>query len=248
MLVLALLVAGAFAALGQWQLSRAIASDPADAGPTEVIVPLTDVIAPTEHIPDVLVGQRVSVTGRLVPGDALVIGKRVQGEELGYWVTGHIATDAPGTPGLAVALGWAPDRESAEAVAERLREAPAADARFEGRLLPSQGPLDPERGADPFALNEMSVAALVNLWDGLGQNDVYLGYLLSAEPAAGLEGIDAPEPDNALILNWMNIFYAVEWAVFAGFAGFLWYRLARDAWEKELDSAAAERGEPSPFE
>jgi surfeit locus 1 family protein len=36
-------------------------------------------------------------------------------------------------------------------------------------------------------------------------------------------------------LNWLNIFYAVEWVIFAGFAIFLWYRLARDAWERELE-------------
>jgi hypothetical protein len=31
----------------------------------------------------------------------------------------------------------------------------------------------------------------------------------------------------------LNIFYAIEWVVFAGFAVFLWYRLVRDAWERE---------------
>ena len=36
-------------------------------------------------------------------------------------------------------------------------------------------------------------------------------------------------------MNWLNIFYAAEWAVFAGFAFYLWYRLAKDAWEKEVE-------------
>jgi surfeit locus 1 family protein len=35
------------------------------------------------------------------------------------------------------------------------------------------------------------------------------------------------------------VFYAVEWVVFAGFAVFLWYRLVRDAVERERDEAAA---------
>lgn len=44
-------------------------------------------------------------------------------------------------------------------------------------------------------------------------------------------------------MNWLNLFYAAEWAVFAGFAFYFWYRLAKDAWEKEvedLEDAAAE--------
>ena len=34
-------------------------------------------------------------------------------------------------------------------------------------------------------------------------------------------------------LNLLNVFYAVEWELFAGFAIFLWYRLVKDTWEEE---------------
>jgi hypothetical protein len=34
--------------------------------------------------------------------------------------------------------------------------------------------------------------------------------------------------------NLLNIFYAIEWVLFAGFAVFLWYRLVKDAWEAEV--------------
>ena len=39
---------------------------------------------------------------------------------------------------------------------------------------------------------------------------------------------------------WLNIFYALEWIVFAGFAVYFWWRLVRDALEREreLDDAA----------
>lgn len=30
-------------------------------------------------------------------------------------------------------------------------------------------------------------------------------------------------------MNWLNVFYALEWVVFAGFAVFLWWRLLADA-------------------
>ena len=36
-------------------------------------------------------------------------------------------------------------------------------------------------------------------------------------------------------MNWLNIFYAAEWAIFAGFAFYLWYRLAKDQWEREVE-------------
>ncbi|MEZ5189097.1 MAG: hypothetical protein R2723_11140 [Microbacterium sp.] len=42
--------------------------------------------------------------------------------------------------------------------------------------------------------------------------------------------------DRGSNVNWLNIFYAVEWAIFAGFAFYMWYRLAKDAWEKEVEA------------
>ena len=39
-------------------------------------------------------------------------------------------------------------------------------------------------------------------------------------------------------MNWLNVFYALEWVVFAGFAVFLWFRLVKDAVEREKDLAA----------
>ena len=59
---------------------------------------------------------------------------------------------------------------------------------------------------------------------------------MTAEVAqGGLDAISSPAPAAGSGVNWLNIFYAVEWAVFAGFAFYLWYRLARDAWERELE-------------
>jgi len=49
---------------------------------------------------------------------------------------------------------------------------------------------------------------------------------------AGLETIDSVPPLPVGAINWLNLFYAVEWVVFAGFAIFFWYRLVRDDWEK----------------
>ena len=98
----------------------------------------------------------------------------------------------------------------------------------------------------------MSPAALVNIWTALGPDtDIYGGYVIAESAPAGLDVIDAPEPDRSVELNWLNIFYAVEWVIFAGFAVFLWYRLAKDAWEREkeeLEELALEASAQPPID
>ena len=98
----------------------------------------------------------------------------------------------------------------------------------------------PDEDADPFAMQTVAVAQLINLWADYDDRPVYFAYVTAAEPAAGLEAIASPPPEESVELNWLNVFYAVEWAVFAGFAIFLWYRLVRDAVERERDEAAEE--------
>jgi hypothetical protein len=58
-------------------------------------------------------------------------------------------------------------------------------------------------------------------------------------PPAGLDAIYSPPPIVQNTVNWLNIFYAAEWAIFAGFAIFLWYRVMKDAWEKQREDAEA---------
>jgi surfeit locus 1 family protein len=40
-------------------------------------------------------------------------------------------------------------------------------------------------------------------------------------------------------LNLLNVFYAIEWVIFGGFAIYLWYRLVRDAVERDDEEATA---------
>ena len=89
MLGFALLVAAVFAWLGQWQLGRAIDTDPPPAGITEQVEPIAEVVAPGEYLPEPLVGQWVDVAGAFVAGDFLVVSSRYNGGEEGYWVTGQ---------------------------------------------------------------------------------------------------------------------------------------------------------------
>jgi surfeit locus 1 family protein len=81
----------------------------------------------------------------------------------------------------------------------------------------------------------MSVAALLNRWSDADGLRVFTAFLVDDDAADGLETISSPAPSQEIQLNWLNIFYAAEWVVFACFAVFLWYRLAKDAWEREIE-------------
>lgn len=247
LLLFALVVAGAFAWLGQWQLSSAIDTDPVPEGATEEIRPLADVVEPGQYLQEPLVGQRVEVDGTWVPGDFIVVSSRFNDDVEGFWITGQLRVAAERPTSIAVAVGWAPTRERAEASVETLNAAAAgADpVALTGRIISDEGPVLPRPGADPLELTRMSPAALLSRWhepDGspVAAIDVYRPYLTSLDPEgglgeAGLEPISSPAPELASPINWLNIFYAAEWAIFAGFAFYLWYRLAKDAWLREVE-------------
>lgn len=233
----ALAVAAAFALLGQWQLERAVEASTIEERTTEVTMPLSEAAGPGAPIRQSSTGQMVSTSGQWVPGDEQLVSGRLNGGVLGYWVVSRFEVDAE-QAAIPVARGWAADEERARAAAAELAQSDAAPVSLEGRLLPTEGPTVPTGGADAHVVKNLSVAALINLWSDFDNRDVYSAYIVAPDPPAGLEQIDSPEPSPDVELNWLNIFYAVEWAVFAGFAVFLWYRLVRDEWEREQEEAA----------
>ncbi|RLP72039.1 SURF1 family protein [Mycetocola manganoxydans] len=237
MLLLALIVSGAFAWLGQWQLERAVVSTENAERPTESVVPLDSVATAGKPLRDDVIGQLVEVEGSWVPGDFLVITERVNLDVVGYWVAGHLSTGADAdSASIAIALGWTEERSVAEDVAEELNtDAPASVVEITGRLNASQGAELPADGEDPFDLNRMSVAALVNIWPGMAEWPVYNAYVVADEAPEALVTIDAPAVEGETTVNWLNIFYAIEWVVFAGFAIFLWFRLVKDSWERDQE-------------
>ena len=232
MLLFCLVVAGVFAWLGQWQLERAIETDPPEPGATEQVQQLTDVVVPGQYLPEPVVGQRVETSGTWVPGDFLPVSQRFNDGAEGFWVTGQLRV--ADRTSIAVAIGWAPDRESADAAIEELNSDAGEQVTVSGRIISDEGPGVPPHD-EPTLLPRMSTAALLSLWHDAEQLDVYRPYLASTEASAGLVDISSPAPDERSPINWLNIFYAVEWAIFAGFAFYLWYRLAKDAWEREVE-------------
>ncbi|WES62766.1 SURF1 family cytochrome oxidase biogenesis protein [Microbacter sp. GSS18] len=262
LLLLCLVVAGVFAWLGQWQLARAITTDPLPPGVTEEVRPIDEVVEPGAYLPEPLVGQKVAVSGWWIDTDFLIVGSRFNDGAEGYWVTGQFRLwdgeggfDQGDPVSLAVAVGWAPTLEAAQQAAADLEEQTAATdvdvpAELTGRLVSDEGTSLPPRDGDPWAMDRMSPAMLLGQWNDVEDLSVYRAYLVSDEPWGGLEAISSPAPEESGAVNWLNLFYAAEWAIFAGFAFYLWYRLARDQWEREVedledvkaDAAAAASG------
>ena len=226
-LILALAIAAGFAALGQWQIQRSFESAVAPTQETEKVIPLESVAEPQSPVLSVATGQLVSVTAQFVSSDYEVLSDRINDAGPGYWVVGHAVLDDGAS--LAVALGWTSSVDAAASAISTLEQAPPAPA-MTGRYLPSESSQDTdfEHGKQSV----LAVATLVNQWSQAPQG-VYGGYLVSHDRVAGLDLIDSPAPSTEVSLNLLNVFYAIEWVIFAGFAIFLWYRLVRDAWELE---------------
>ena len=232
-LVATLSVAAAFVLLSQWQIERSIEHATVIERETETVLPIEDVAEPAGPVTSAAAGQLVEVKGAVVPGDSSIISGRLNHGATGYWVTAHVIT-ADGAS-LAISTGWTDDLDVARSAATALNkesglDSSSAEVTFTGRYLASEGALDDD--IDEGERSAMSVATLINEW-AEAPDTVYGGYLILDNPAPGLTAIDSPAPGNEVELNWLNIFYAVEWIVFAGFALYLWYRLVRDAWERE---------------
>lgn len=243
-LVFALLLAAGFAALSQWQLARSISTGTVVKRDTETVIPLEKVAKPQSPVTDASTAQLVRATGHWVAGDYVLLSDRVNGNETGFWVVGHFVVDSGNVDsgktdgaGLPVALGWAPDQAAATSA---LRALPRTEAdspvTISGRYFPSEGPQDGK--FEQGKLSTLSAGAMINLWKDADPAGVYGGYLVMTGHAAGLSTITSPAPDNSVEVNLLNIFYAIEWVVFAGFALFLWFRLVKDAWEREQEELA----------
>ena len=255
-LVLALVLAAIFAALGQWQLSRAVTSNgPNPNATTEVVQPLTDISTAGQPVLETQDGQMVTVTGSLVAPDFSLVSSRLNGGQLGYWVIGRLDLDHPqgaaSTTSVAVALGWSADRSHAESVADQLNATAsfASDA-LVGRYVGTDGPVVADaqgKTAESYVPSTMALSSIINTWKDFSDTaNVFGGYIVAQTPVAGLAAIDSPVPQRTTELNWLNIFYAIEWVIFAGFAVFFWYRLVKDAWEREQEEAELEDAFSAP--
>ena len=247
-LLLALVFATGFMLLSRWQLGSAssheVSADPAK----EAVAPLTSVAAPLEPVLASEADTMVRTTGHYERDSSVLVGSRVKDGEHGYWVVARFVPDeqpdrAQGTFSVAVARGFTADGDPARIPAE-----PEGELTVIGRLVANEGPVSSEDSGDPRILGSAATAELTNTW----QAPLYAAPVTAdAEVPAGdrlpLDGRDhltdaarLSAPDEGLVpiraqqytsdsLNWLNVFYAAEWVVFAGFALFLWWRMLADS-------------------
>ena len=212
-LLLALLAASAFAWLGQWQLGRAITKDQ----PASVI-------------------QQVDTVNAMIDEkNVYIVSDRVQNGKNVFWVIAN-AFDAD-QQSVTLALGQSDSLLTAEAARFSIQNSMQAQAflPITGTWLPTEEPqkVDSQK---PYFLKSVSISQLINLYSpdkpiaSYPKFFVVKGYAQSISPKLG--EIDAVlHPAEAI--NWLSAFYAAEWAVFAGFAVFLWGRTVKDAVDAE---------------
>lgn len=249
-LALALLAAAIFAALAQWQIGRSVQDSIVQEQPTETVRPLAELVQPSVATPQSATGAQVSLTGHFVAGDSVTVAGRIHtigSNETGWWVVSHFVTDI--NTDLPVVIGWAPTAAAAsKAVASYDQSIVSGQAPTSviGRFNISDAPTTPDQSADPQTVTGVAVAHLINIWQSVATGGTYFGYVIDEQAQAGLSTISTPAPEQQAQLNWLNVFYGAEWTLFAGFAVFLWWRLVKDAVEREREQAELDAATDEP--
>ncbi|WP_285728173.1 SURF1 family protein [Psychromicrobium xiongbiense] len=244
-LVLALVVATVFVLLSQWQFSRSTQSVDQPKTTTETARPLTQVMKPGVSMEASAADQVVTFSGHFDATRQVLVANRLLNGTNGYWVvTAFVVDGAPVLKGasatpytvIPVARGWLADPSKVTAP-------PLGPLTVTGRLIPAESPVL-DKNLPAGQVSALSTAELVNVWSVTS----YQGFAVSfteqgpsgdvgAHTVSGaLQGISVgPQPKEQPV-NWLNIFYAVEWVVFAGFAVFLWWRLVADDYRRQREA------------
>jgi hypothetical protein len=236
-LFLALAIAAVFALLGQWQLERSFTEvEPEDLSQAPIV--LIDSEKAGAPLTPIAANKRVKANLMLDTQNVFIVANRLQrtNDEVisGYWVianAGVLLEDGDSTASLSVGIGFAESLIVAETARAELMESIQAHAFLEqtGRYLQTEGPETVTDPTKPYLLESFSLAQLVNLYKGDTLQSLAGFMVLDSEPGFGLETIVIAPPEAGTQVNWLTLFYALEWALFAGFAVFLWWRLVEDA-------------------
>lgn len=223
-----LILAAIFGALGQWQAERAIQQATIVTPDTESPVGLESIIAPGEPLPLVDGGRRVTVTATWSSEAVVIESKRQSGVD-GEWLLRN--TRLANGACLAVVVGWGESVNPSDYIF--VDDSPSL---LSGRIVGSDDPA--EGDYDDGRLTIVSAADLVNRWDC---DEIFNAYVVLDSAPAPLIPVAASTPLPQASLNWLNIFYALEWLFFAGFALYFWYRLVKDAVERETEGATPDQ-------
>jgi surfeit locus 1 family protein len=159
-------------------------------------------------------GRPVSFAGSWVGANTYVSDRDLHGKR-GYWVVSALKVDGTDSA-MPVVRGWSAKPDV---------PAPTGATSLVGWLQASEGsgPYD-QNGMDDI-IPTMRVASLVEKYD----IDLYSAYVVEKGGGAGLKALTpASVPPVSSFTALRNLFYALEWWVFAGFAFFVWVRWCRD--------------------
>lgn len=247
-LVLALIVAAICAGFAQWQLERSLIEQNLQTQrlselKNQTIVPLESLAKPNQHLPANNTSRLVGFRASLDPASSLVVKDRLQvngqgAAETGFWLIAKADTELG--PMVPVVLGWYSTAEAARAAGQELKALGNSDTQPFSGYLEYPEPPENQDPSTPWMVNSVASAQLVNLWSPEQTIDSYEGFvILNQAPDLTLANPPAlvtfkPGDERPIDVNWLNIFYGVEWAMFAGFAFFMWWRLVEDERKKEL--------------
>lgn len=218
--LLALVLVSIAAGLGLWQYDAwqahraAEALDLTEADP----MPLVEVMGNDDPFPGNRVGQPVSIAGTWVPGGTVYISGREHSDRDGFWMVTPLAVGDADAPAVPVVLGWLPDADAAP-------PAPTGTSELVAWLQPTEGTgeVDPDPHDD--VIPQVRTADLIQHVD----QDLYGAYAVAQEPVGPLEAVTPEQlPQVSATTGLKNFLYAIEWWVFALFAGFIWWRWVRD--------------------
>lgn len=240
-MVFALLLSAVFVLLSQWQLSRSTQHEAPAPSSVEEVKPLVDVLKPGQFFPGSVSDQMVTATGSYDPGKQVLVEGRLYNNQKGFWIVSAFAVnDAPVLKGVAASpQTWIPVARGWVADAAQAGPPPSGTVTLTGRLLPSEAPV-PNVDAGPGRASAVSTAELINTW----QVSSYPGFIAATSEISGgatialdgdVKALNIPAQPPAEQVNWLNLFYAVEWVVFAGFSVFIWWRLVRDDYRRDLE-------------
>jgi surfeit locus 1 family protein len=222
-----LVLAGGFAFLAQWQIGRAVAEATVVEVDSETPVAIQQLLQPMTPQTADDGGRRVKVTGTWTQQSTVIFGRTQDGVE-GQWLVRNMVVDGSCLP---VAVGFAVTIDPADFIV--VDDSPSE---ISGRLVPSDDILAHDIQSDRREI--VASADFINEWKCAS---IFDGYVVLDQAVAPLETIHAAPPVPQAVLNWLNIFYAIEWIAFALFALYFWYRLVKDAVERESENDAEAR-------
>lgn len=216
--LLVVLLSVAFAFASSWQYQRAMDQVNAQRVANARPAPIAELVPAEGKVPNAALGRTATVAGRYTAH--VWVPNRASGEgRPGVWLVSGL-DDGSGAL-TAVLRGWLP---------EPVLPADPGPVAVSGTVS-SEENFYPE--AAPTRPGELATITDAGLSSALGA-PVRPGYLVLAEQRPALAAAD-PQPVQPVFgaadsvgFPWQNAGYAMQWAVFIAFVGFMYWRFLRD--------------------